>query len=89
MIPPCGGSDFVKALHEGVGRDGKHLYPAFPYISYTLMTRSDVLAVKGHDLRAVDLLLQAGAAPYLRTRIDNCETPREMAEKAGLRCVFF
>jgi hypothetical protein len=77
--------DFVKALHEGVGRDGKHLYPAFPYTSYTLMTRSDVLAVKGHDLRAVDLLLQAGAAPCLRTRIDNCETPREMAEKAGLR----
>lgn len=77
--------DFVKALHEGVGRDSKHLYPAFPYTSYTLMTRSDVLAVKGHDLRAVDLLLQAGAAPCLRTRIDNCETPREMAEKAGLR----
>ena len=77
--------DFVKALHEGVGRDGKHLYPAFPYTSYTLMTRSDVLAVKGHDLRAVDLLLQAGAAPCLRTRIDNCETPREMAEKVGLR----
>jgi mono/diheme cytochrome c family protein len=40
--------DFVKALHEGVGRDGKHLYPAFPYTSYTLMTRSDVLAVKAY-----------------------------------------
>ena len=36
--------DFVKALHEGVGSDGKHLYPAFPYTSYTLMTRSDVLS---------------------------------------------
>jgi uncharacterized protein len=43
------------------------------------------MAVSEHDLRAVDLLLQAGAAPSLRTRIDNCETPREMAEKAGLR----
>ena len=43
------------------------------------------MAVSEHDLRAVDLLLQAGAAPCLRTRIDNCETPREMAEKAGLR----
>jgi Cytochrome c len=40
--------DFVKALHEGVGRDGKHLYPAFPYTAYTLMTRSDVLAVKAY-----------------------------------------
>ncbi|MGH7881168.1 MAG: ankyrin repeat domain-containing protein [Candidatus Binataceae bacterium] len=43
------------------------------------------MAVGEQDPRAVDLLLQAGAAPSLRTRIDNCETPREMAEKAGLR----
>jgi uncharacterized protein len=43
------------------------------------------MAVSEHDLRAVDLLLKAGAAPCLRTRIDNCETSREMAEKAGLR----
>jgi hypothetical protein len=43
-----GATNFVKALHEGVGRDGKHLYPAFPYTSYTLMTRSDVLAVKAY-----------------------------------------
>jgi mono/diheme cytochrome c family protein len=40
--------DFVRALHEGVGRDGKYLYPAFPYPSYTLMTRSDVLAIKAY-----------------------------------------
>ena len=31
------------------------------------------------------LLLKASAAPCLRTRIDNCETPRELAEKMGLR----
>jgi len=43
------------------------------------------MAVSEHDLWTVDLLLQAGAAPCLRTRIDNYETPREMAEKAGLR----
>ena len=30
-------------------------------------------------------LLEAGADPGLRTRIDDCETPREMAENAGLR----
>src|SRR6185437_8778156 len=28
--------DFVRALHNGIGRDGKRLYPAFPYTSYTL-----------------------------------------------------
>ena len=40
--------DFVRALHEGVGRDGEHLYPAFPYTSYTLMTRGDALAIKAY-----------------------------------------
>lgn len=29
--------------------------------------------------------LEAGSDPRLRTRIDNYETPREMAEKAGFR----
>jgi len=43
------------------------------------------MAVSENNLPAVELLLQAGAAPRLRTRIDDCETPREMAEKAGLR----
>jgi ankyrin repeat protein len=42
------------------------------------------MAVSEHNLRAVELLLKAGAAPRLRTRIDNCETPREMAEEGGL-----
>jgi mono/diheme cytochrome c family protein len=40
--------DFVRALHKGVGKDGKYLYPAFPYPSYTLLTRDDVLAIKGY-----------------------------------------
>jgi hypothetical protein len=43
------------------------------------------MAVSEQNLQAVELLLQAGAAPALRTRIDDCETPREMAEKACLR----
>src|SRR6476620_3439270 len=33
--------EFVRALHEGIGRNGEHLYPAFPYPSYALMTRDD------------------------------------------------
>ncbi len=40
--------EFVRALHEGVGKDGERLYPAFPYTSYTLMTRSDALAIKAY-----------------------------------------
>jgi ankyrin repeat protein len=43
------------------------------------------MAVSEQSSGAVQLLLEAGADPRLRTRIDNCETPREMAEKAGLR----
>jgi len=42
--------EFVRALHQGIGKDGKHLYPAFPYTSYTLMTRSDALAIKAYLL---------------------------------------
>ncbi|MCJ7796338.1 MAG: ankyrin repeat domain-containing protein, partial [Thermoleophilia bacterium] len=42
------------------------------------------MAVAERDQAAVVLLLEAGADPRLRTRIDDCETPREMAELAGL-----
>jgi mono/diheme cytochrome c family protein len=40
--------DFVRALQEGVGRHGRHLYPAMPYTSYTLMSRDDILAIKSY-----------------------------------------
>ena len=35
---------FVRALHEGIGKHGEHLYPAFPYTAFSKMTRDDVLA---------------------------------------------
>src|SRR5580658_1213682 len=38
--------DFVRALHEGVAKDGSHLYPAFPYTSYTGLGRDDAVAMK-------------------------------------------
>jgi mono/diheme cytochrome c family protein len=40
--------DFVNAVQKGVGKDGKHYYPAFPYTSYTLMSREDILAIKSY-----------------------------------------
>lgn len=43
------------------------------------------MAVQERNLAAIKLLLEAGADPKLRTRIDDCETPREMAEQANLR----
>ena len=42
------------------------------------------MAVGEQNLAAVRLLLEAGADPELRTHVDEYETPREMAVKAGL-----
>ncbi|SMP71639.1 c-type cytochrome [Noviherbaspirillum suwonense] len=33
--------DFWRALHNGRGRDGRFLYPVFPYTSYTKVSRED------------------------------------------------
>ena len=38
--------DFYKAMHSGIGPDGRHYYPAFPYPWFTKATRADVLAIK-------------------------------------------
>jgi mono/diheme cytochrome c family protein len=40
--------EWVSALQQGVGRGGKHLYPAMPYTSYTQMSRDDALAIKAY-----------------------------------------
>jgi mono/diheme cytochrome c family protein len=42
--------EWVAALQQGIGRGGKHLYPAMPYTNYTLMTRQDALAIKSYIL---------------------------------------
>jgi uncharacterized protein len=42
------------------------------------------MAVAERNARAVQILLEGGADPELRTRIDDCETPFEMAQAAGL-----
>jgi uncharacterized protein len=42
------------------------------------------MAVGELNLPAIEALLEAGADPRLRTTIDYYETPREMAEKAGM-----
>ncbi|RZT46229.1 mono/diheme cytochrome c family protein [Sphingomonas sp. BK036] len=36
---------FKRAMHEGVGRDGRHLYPAFPYTHFANVTNGDVNAL--------------------------------------------
>jgi mono/diheme cytochrome c family protein len=41
-------AEFLRAVHEGIGRQGEPLYPAFPYPSYTALTDGDVLAIKAY-----------------------------------------
>lgn len=41
-------ADFLRAVHEGIAKDGTRLYPAFPYAGYTLLTDGDVLAIKAY-----------------------------------------
>jgi len=36
---------FRRAMHEGVARDGAHLFPAFPYDHFTKLTDEDVAAL--------------------------------------------
>ena len=38
-------NDFWRALHDGKGRNGAPLYPAFPYTEYTKVTREDSDAI--------------------------------------------
>jgi mono/diheme cytochrome c family protein len=41
-------ADFLRAIHEGIGKDGERLYPAFPYAAYTYLTDDDALAIKAY-----------------------------------------
>ncbi len=50
--------DFWRALHNGRSRDGRLLYPAFPYPNYTRITRDDADAMHAY-LRIVPAVEQA------------------------------
>ncbi|RQH05834.1 cytochrome c [Paraburkholderia dinghuensis] len=41
-------ADFVRAMHEGIGKGGQRLYPAFPYVAFTRVTERDVLAIRAY-----------------------------------------
>jgi len=40
--------DFRRALRNGVAPDGSRYYPAFPYPSFTKLTRDDLLAIRAY-----------------------------------------
>jgi mono/diheme cytochrome c family protein len=41
-------AEFVNAMQKGIGKDGGHLIPAFPYASYAHMKVEDVLDIKAY-----------------------------------------
>lgn len=54
--------DFVRAMRHGVGRQGEHLFPAFPYTAFTRMTDEDMLALKAY-LFSVEPVRQQNKPP--------------------------
>lgn len=67
-------SAFQRAMREGISRDGRHLYPAFPYTSFTRMGDDDLMALYAYlmnqpavrsDLPATQLKFPFNARPLL------------------------
>ena len=58
-------SEFWRALHNGRARDGRLLYPAFPYTNTTLITRDDADALYAY-LQRLPAVVQARPAHTLR-----------------------
>ena len=57
--------DFWRALHEGRAKDGRLLYPAFPYPNFTRVTREDADAMFDY-LRTVPAVARPNAQHAIR-----------------------
>lgn len=58
--------EFVNAMQNGTGRNGKLLFPAMPYTYYTRVTREDVLAIRAYlnTVPAVQNVVNADQLPF-------------------------
>ena len=64
--------EFLTAFWDGVNPDGDHYYPAFPYTSYTGISRKDLLAMKAYlfSLKPVEQTTpEHELAWYISTRL--------------------
>jgi len=88
--------DFVNAVMGGIGPDGSHLIPAFPYTSYAHMRMEDVLDIRAYlatlpavrsPRRAADIplafILRRGIGLWKRIGLD--ETPWRADETRDAR----
>lgn len=73
---------FRRAMHDGVGRDGSHLFPALPYDHFTKLTDSDVRA-----LYAFLMTRPAVSAPASRNELPFPLGIRAL--QAGWKLLFF
>ena len=73
---------FWRALHNGRSRDGRLLYPAFPYPNYTRITREDSDALHAF-LRSLPAVSQANTPHELRFPFD------QQAALAVWRALYF
>jgi mono/diheme cytochrome c family protein len=57
---------FTRAMHEGVARDGSHLFPAFPYDHFTQVSDDDVAALYAYLMTRppVTAPAQASTLPF-------------------------
>ena len=62
-------AEFWRAMHNGRARDGRLLYPAFPYTSYTEITRTDSDALYAY-LQSLPATAQATTPHTLRWPYD-------------------
>ncbi|MEP7297483.1 MAG: cytochrome c [Burkholderiales bacterium] len=75
-------AEFWRALHNGRARDGRLLYPAFPYPNYTRVTRGDSDAIFAY-LRSLPAVAQANRAHTLPFPFD------QQAALAVWRALYF
>ena len=75
-------SQFWRALHHGRARDGRLLYPAFPYPNYTRITRDDADAIHAY-LRSLAPVHQPNLPHDLRFPFD------QQAALAVWRALYF
>jgi len=70
-IGAWGSTAFYRAMHEGRSRDGRLLYPAFPYPNITLTTREDSDAIFAYLMNRVNPASQANTPNTLRFPFNN------------------
>lgn len=74
---------FERAMREGIGRDGAHLFPALPFDHFTKMSDEDIAAVYAYIMTSVD--------PVAAEHIEN-ELPFPLNQRflqAGWKMLFF